>query len=124
MSEGVLADLKTSGKPAAEGTMSMGDSRYWKPIFKVDDIVNSSGELSSLSVGHKRAVKIRMRENTHVVYSIVASAAQRGVRFRTSLCRGRPHLSSVDERLSSTRHHCKARPSASRCLQETTDDRP
>jgi hypothetical protein len=67
MSEGVLADLKTSGNPAAEGTMSMGDSRYWEPIFKVD-IVNSSGALSSLSVGHKRAVKIRMRENTHVVY--------------------------------------------------------
>jgi hypothetical protein len=44
MSEGVLADLKTSGKPAAEGTMSMGDSRYWEPIFKVD-IVNSSGAL-------------------------------------------------------------------------------
>ena len=62
-----LAELKTSGKPAAEGTMSMGDSRYWEPIFKVD-IVNSSGALCPLGVGHKRAVKIRMRENTHVVY--------------------------------------------------------
>ena len=63
----VLADLKTSGKPAAEGTMSMGDSRYWEPIFKVD-IVNSSGALCPLGVGHKRAMKIRMRENTHVMY--------------------------------------------------------
>jgi hypothetical protein len=39
---------------------------------------------------------------------IVSSAARRGVRFRTFLCRRRPHLSSVDERLSSTRRHCKA----------------
>ena len=62
-----LAELKTSGKPAAEGTMSIGDSRYWEPIFKVD-IVNSSGALCPLSVGHKRAAKIRMRENTHVMY--------------------------------------------------------
>jgi hypothetical protein len=93
--------LKTSGKPAAEGTMSIGDSRYWEPIFKVD-IVNSSGALCPLSVGHKRAANIRMRENAHVVYLIVASAARRDVRFRTVLRRGPPHLSSVDESLSST----------------------
>ena len=102
-----LAELKTSGKPAAEGTMSIGDSRYWEPIFKVD-IVNSSGALCPLSVGHKRAAKIRMRENTHLVYLIVASAAQCDVRFRTALRRRRPHLSSVDESLSSTRRHCTA----------------
>ena len=65
----VLVGLKTSGKPAAEGTMSIGESRYWEPIFKVD-IVNSSGALCPLSVGHKRAAKIRMRENAHVVYLI------------------------------------------------------
>jgi hypothetical protein len=81
--------LKITGKPAAEGTMSMGDSRYWEPIFKVDIII-SSGALSPLSVGHKRAAKIRMRENTHVVYLIVASAAQRDVRFRTSFAGGDP----------------------------------
>jgi hypothetical protein len=66
----VLADLKTRGKPAAEGAMSMGDSGYREPIFKVD-IINSSTALFPLSVGHKRTARRPMRENTHVVYLIV-----------------------------------------------------
>jgi hypothetical protein len=65
-----IADLKTKGKPAAEGTMSMGGSRYRAPIFKVG-IFNSCAELSRLGAGHKRAAKMRMRENTHLVYLIV-----------------------------------------------------
>jgi hypothetical protein len=39
------ADPKTTGKPDAEGTISMGDSRYREAIFKLD-IISSSGALS------------------------------------------------------------------------------
>ena len=66
----VLADLKTRGKPESKGTIGMGDSRYRESIFKVG-IINSYAALSPLSTGHKRAAKMRMRENTHLVYLIV-----------------------------------------------------
>ena len=66
----VLAPLKTRGKPETEGTIGMGNPRYREPIFKVD-IIYSCAALSPLSTGYKRAAKMRMRENTHLVYLIV-----------------------------------------------------
>jgi hypothetical protein len=39
---------------------------------------------------------------------LFVSAAQYDVQFRTAVRPGRPHLSSVDASLSSTRRHCKA----------------
>jgi hypothetical protein len=41
----LVADPKTTGKPAAEGTISMGESRYGEAIFKLD-IISSSRALS------------------------------------------------------------------------------
>src|SRR5262245_12918124 len=40
----LIAGLKTKGKPAAEGTMSMGGSRYWALNFKVGIFKSCGGE--------------------------------------------------------------------------------
>jgi hypothetical protein len=52
-----------------------------------------------MGVEDKRAARMPMRENTHVVHLTAGSAAQRGERFRTPLCSGWTDLFRVDARL-------------------------